>query len=142
MRSKKYVLDANIWVSYFITNRLTILIETVAINKIRLLYCEELLDEIERVLNYPLLKKYKIDIRKAIQFVKSIGVAALIDYPIKQYIPNDENDSYIVALALQQSAGFVTSGDKHILSQKTILESKYKKRSILTKAQFEGKFYN
>ena len=132
MRSKKYVLDANIWVSYFITNRLTILIETVAINKIRLLYCEELLDEIERVLNYPHLKKYKIDIRKAIQFVKSIGVAALIDYPIKQYIPNDENDSYIVVLALQQSAGFVTSGDKHILSQKTILESKYKKLTILT----------
>ncbi len=132
MRSKKYVLDANIWVSYFITNRLTILIEKVAINKIRLLYCEELLDEIERVLNYPHLKKYKIDIRKAIQFVKSIGAAALIDYPIKQYIPNDENDSYIVALALQQSAGFVTSGDKHILSQKTILESKYKKLTILT----------
>jgi predicted nucleic acid-binding protein len=47
MRSKRFVLDANIWVSYFITNNLSVLIETVAINKIRLLYCEELLTEIE-----------------------------------------------------------------------------------------------
>lgn len=125
MRSKKYVLDANIWVSYFITNRLSVLLETVAINKIKLLYCEELLDEIEKVLGYPHLKKYNINIKKATRFVKDIGVFAEIEYSIKQYIPDDENDSYIVALALQQSAGFVTSGDRHILSQKLFL-----KRSI------------
>jgi uncharacterized protein len=142
MRSKRFVLDANIWVSYFITNNLSVLIETVAINKIRLIYCEELLTEIERVLKYPHLQKYNIEIRKAIQFVKQVGIFAFLVYPIKQYIPDDENDSYIIALALQQNAGFVTSGDKHILSQKTILETKYKKLTILTKAQFEGMFYN
>ncbi len=142
MRSKSFVLDANIWVSYLINNKVAFLIETVAINKIRLLYCEELLIEIERVLKYPHLQKYNIEIRKAIRFIKEIGVFAEIIYPIKQYIPNDENDSYIIALALQQNAGFVTSGDKHILSQKKVLELKYNKLIILTKAQFEGKFYN
>jgi uncharacterized protein len=93
-------------------------------------------------LKYPHLQNYNIEIKKAIQFIKQIGIFAELVYPIKQYIPEDENDSYIVALALQQNAGFVTSGDKHILSQKSILESKYKKLTILTKAQFEGMFYN
>lgn len=72
MRSKKFVLDANIWVSYIITNNLKTIIETVAINKIRILYSDELLEEINRVLNYPHLLKYKVDIKKAIQFVKKI----------------------------------------------------------------------
>lgn len=142
MRSKRFVLDANIWVSYFITNDLSVLIETVAINKIKLLYCEELLIEIERVLKYPHLLKYNIEIKKTIQFVKQVGIFAKLIYPIKQYIPDDENDSYIIALALQQNAGFVTSGDKHILSQKKILEARYSKLTILTKAQFEAIFYN
>jgi uncharacterized protein len=136
------VLDANIWVSYFITNNLWVLTETVAINKIRLLYCDELLLEIETVLNYPHLLKYNVEIKKAVQFIKKIGIFAQLVYQIKEYIPDDENDSYIIALALQQNAGFVTSGDKHILSQKTILETKYRKLTILTKAQFEGIFYN
>ncbi len=142
MRSKRFVLDANIWVSYFIKNNLSLLTETVAINRIRLLYCDELLFEIETVLNYPHLLKYNVEIKKALQFIKKIGIFAQLVYPIKQYIPDDENDSYIIALALQQNAGFVTSGDKHILSQKTILETKYRKLTILTKAQFEGIFYN
>ena len=142
MRSKRFVLNANIWVSYIIKNNLSVLTETVAINKIRLLYCIELLLEIETVLNYPHLLKYNVEIKKAIKFIKKIGIFAQLVYPIKPYIPDDENDSYIIALALQQNAGFVTSGDKHILSQKTILENKYKKLTILTKAQFEGIFFN
>ena len=84
----------------------------------QLLYFEELLIEIERVLHYPHLQKYNIEIKKAIQFIKKVGIFAQLVYPIKEYIPDDKNDSYIIALALQLNAGFVTSGDKHILSQK------------------------
>jgi uncharacterized protein len=47
----------------------------------------------------------------------------------------------VIALALQQNAGFVTSGDKHILSQKDILETKFKTLKIITKAEFERMFY-
>lgn len=60
--------------------------------------------------------------------------------PIKSYIPDDENDNYVVALALQTNSGFITSGDKHILSQKSFLETKYKKLKILTKSEFEKMF--
>jgi putative PIN family toxin of toxin-antitoxin system len=65
MRNKKFVVDANIWVSYFLANNLLILISAVSINKITLFYCDELLIEIERVLNHPHLKKRAINIKKA-----------------------------------------------------------------------------
>jgi uncharacterized protein len=63
-----------------------------------------------------------------------------LQYPIKSYIPDDENDNYLIALALQNSAGFITSGDKHILSQKQTLENKFKKLKIITKLEFENMF--
>jgi uncharacterized protein len=135
------VLDANIGVSYFLTNNLLILISAVSINKITLFYCDELLIEIERVLNYPHLKKCEINIKKALKFIHEIGTATELVYPIKNYIPNDKDDSYVIAVALQQNAGFVTIGDKHILSQKDILETKFKKLKIITKTEFESMFY-
>jgi uncharacterized protein len=140
MRNKKFVLDANIWVSYFVSNDFLILIQVVSLKRIQLLYLIELLQEVERVLQYPHLKKRNIDVKKSLDFIKSIGMPALITYPIKQYIPDDEYDNYVIALALQANAGFVTNGDRHILSQKYNLEKKYKKLQILTKAEFETMF--
>ena len=75
-------------------------------------------------MGYPHLKKYHINISNAINFIKQIGVDFALSQPIKSYIPDDENDNYIVALALQTNSGFITSGDKHILSQKSFLETK------------------
>jgi uncharacterized protein len=140
MRNKKFVLDANIWVSYFLSNNVYILLKAISVNKITLIYCKELLIEIERVLDYPHLKKYNVEIKKALNFVKKIGTFATLNYPFSQYIPEDVDDSYVIALALQQNAGFVTSGDKHILSQKTILEKKYTKLKIISKSTFESMF--
>ncbi len=64
----------------------------------------------------------------------------IIHYPIKRYIPSDPNDNYLIALALQTSSGFITSGDNDILSEKTNLQKKYKKLTILTKKEFEEMF--
>ena len=140
MRSKKFVLDANIWVSYFLSNNISLLVKIISSNKITVFYCEELVTEIERVLEYPHLIKYNVEVKSAISFVKRIGTLATLFYPFNSYIPGDKDDSYIIALALQQNAGFVTSGDKHILSQKINLERKYTKLRIISKSAFEKMF--
>ncbi len=90
-----------------------------------------------RVFNYEHLKPYKVNITNAIKSIKAISIYTKLNYPIKNYIPNDNADNYIIALALQTNSGFVTSGDKHILSQKSSLENKFKKLKIITKSQFE-----
>jgi len=75
-----------------------------------------------------------------LKLVKDATVHHELVYPIKRYIPTDENDDYLIALALQTSSGFITSGDRDILSEKNNLEKKYKKLKILTKAEFEKMF--
>ena len=126
MRVNRYVLDANIWISYFITNTERKLTDIVIEHQITFYYCQELLTEIKLVLGYPHLIKYHINIHAAIKYITLIGVYVTLDQPIKSYIPADANDDYVIALALQTNSGFITSGDRHILSQKSILESKYK----------------
>jgi len=139
VRVNRYVLDANIWVSYIITQTEDRLLGQVAEGKLTIFICDELLKELRRVFRYPQLEKYKINIPAAISFIKAISVTYEIIYPIKQYIPGDTEDDYIEALALQTNSGFITSGDRHILTQKKALEAKYKKLKILTKTEFERK---
>ncbi|MBS1593043.1 MAG: putative toxin-antitoxin system toxin component, PIN family [Bacteroidetes bacterium] len=103
--------------------------------------CRELLEELERVLTYPQLSKYGVNAPKVLRFIQEVGVMHELQYPIKRYIPEDSDDNYIVALALQTNSGFITSGDKHILSQKEILEEKFKKLKILTRSEFEERVF-
>lgn len=140
MRVNRFVLDANIWISYAITDTSHIISDITAKNKISLIICDELLMELEKVLAYERLQKHHIDIKSFIRFVKELCVHHELAYPIKTYVPGDANDNYIIALALQTDAGYVTSGDRHILSEKMNLESRFKKLRILTKAEFEKMF--
>jgi putative PIN family toxin of toxin-antitoxin system len=134
------VLDANIWVSYLITETEQNLIEIIADNDLTVFHCDELLSEVARVLLYPRLARYRVNVPYALKVI--IGATAPFDltYPIKRYIPADKDDDYLIALALQTSSGFITSGDKNILSEKTNLEKKFKKLKILTKGEFEVMF--
>ncbi len=141
MRSNRYVFDNNIWISYFITNQQHKIINTIDAYEIEVFTCDELIKEFETVLKYPYLKKFSIDVKKSIKILKAITTNFKLVYPIKNYVPDDKDDNYVVALALQTNAGFVTSGDKHILSQKEILQKKFTKLKIITKAEFEKKFY-
>lgn len=140
MRSKRFVLDNNIWISYFITNSLQKVIEIIDVYEIAVFSCDELIEEFTSVLKYEHLQKYNINISKAIKVLKEITTHFIISYPIKNYIPDDADDNYVIALALQTNSGFVTSGDGHILSQKEFLEARYHKLKIITKIEFEKMF--
>jgi putative PIN family toxin of toxin-antitoxin system len=140
MRVDRFVLDNNIWVSYLITGKEQKLIDIIADNGLTVFSCDELLAEVRRVLNYPHLKKYDVNVSYALKVVKGATTHYSIIYPIKRYIPLDENDDYLIALALQTSSGFITSGDSDILSEKANLEKKYKKLKIITKIEFERMF--
>jgi uncharacterized protein len=70
MRVNRFVLDANIWVSYLITETEQKLIDIVVDKDLTVFRCDELLVEIARVLNYPRLKKYNVDILYALRVVR------------------------------------------------------------------------
>lgn len=99
-----------------------------------------MIDEIKRVAAYQRIQKFNIKSAAIVSFIKMAGIHFTLTYPIKDYIPDDENDNYIVALALQSNSSFITSGDSHILSQKQMVEKKHSKLKIITKAAFEERF--
>jgi putative PIN family toxin of toxin-antitoxin system len=140
MRNKRFVLDPNIYISYFISRSQNNLAVIAIKHKLELVICHELIDEFRRVLGYPRLAKFKIDVKQAVKFLITVGTLHSLKYPIRRYIPKDQNDDYLIALALQTSSGYITSGDDDILSEKENLERKYKKLTILTKAEFEQLF--
>ncbi len=140
MRINRFVLDNNIWISYFITNQQQKIIDIISLYEIDIFCCDELVAEFNAVLNYDHIRKYRVNVSKSIKLLNEITTHFTISYPIKNYIPDDEKDNYIIALALQTNSGFVTTGDTHILSQKIILESRYKKLKIINKSQFEHMF--
>lgn len=140
MRNKRFVLDPNIYISYFISRNQITLAAFAIKHKLEFVICDELVAEFRRVLGYPRLAKFKIDIKQAVNFVETLGTRFALTYPIRRYIPQDENDDYLIALALQTSSGYITSGDDDILSEKKNLERKYKKLKILTKIEFEQMF--
>ncbi|HTI92350.1 MAG TPA: putative toxin-antitoxin system toxin component, PIN family [Puia sp.] len=140
MRINKFVLDNNIWVSYFITKKKQKLLEIINKHELTVFSCDELVQELRTVLNYPHLKKFEINVSEAVRVLRSATIHFKITYPIKRYVPLDENDDYLKALALQTSSGFITSGDSDILSEKANLEKKYKKLKIITKTEFERMF--
>ena len=140
MRINRFVLDNNIWVSYFITKNEDRLLQAIEKHELTVYSCDELLQELRTVLNYPHLKKFGVNVSEAVKVLRGATVHFKITYPIKRYIPQDRDDDYLIALALQTSSGFITSGDSDILSEKFNLERKFKKLKILTKAEFESMF--
>ncbi len=91
-------------------------------------------------MKYEHLRKYKVNVPKAVRLLREITTNFSLSYPIKNYIPDDADDSYIIALALQTSSGFVTSGDTHIISQRENLQTRYRKLKIIEKQEFEAMF--
>jgi len=140
MRKNRFVLDNNVWISYFIAKRQQIIIDIATKNHINIFACDELIEEFKEVLQYPHLKKYSTNIKEAVKIIKDITVPFTLTYPLKRYIPADADDDYVIALALQTNSGFVTSGDNDILDEKQNLEKKYSRLKIITKAEFESKF--
>lgn len=93
MRVKKYVLDVNIWFSYFISRQEKHLATIILENELTLFYCDELIEEIKRVSTYKRIQKYNLEALTIISFIKMSAISFPLTYPIKNYIPDDENDN-------------------------------------------------
>ncbi|MCZ2222158.1 MAG: putative toxin-antitoxin system toxin component, PIN family [Chitinophagales bacterium] len=85
MRSKKFVLDTNVWISYFISKNYDTISFAVNKRKAIIPVCLELFAELERVLQYPHLSKLGISTKDALRFVKDIGTFYTIQQPIKKH---------------------------------------------------------
>ncbi len=72
MRINRYVLDNNIWVSYFITNRQQKIMDIINRNRLIIFSCDELIAEFTAVLKYEHIQKYKVNIPRPVDLLKEI----------------------------------------------------------------------
>lgn len=64
MRSDRFVLDNNIWISYFISKRIHLLLEIINKHELTIFSCDEFTEELRTVLNYSHLKNSTLTLVK------------------------------------------------------------------------------
>jgi uncharacterized protein len=118
----RVVIDPNLLVSYLLTHRgpiAQIIDFHLAREDITLLVCLPLLEELDRVLQYPKFHRYFND-EARLHFVALIAaVGELVNIPDETpRVVRDPKDDYLIACAVAGDADFIISGDKDMLDLK------------------------
>lgn len=122
----RVVFDTNVFISALFNPKRppAQLLELALQGKIRLIVSPQLIEEIERVLTYPkvkkLLKKRKTALAEVIEgLAKILQVAVLTPGELSvEAIAADPADDMILAGAVEGHADFIISGDQHLLNLK------------------------
>jgi putative PIN family toxin of toxin-antitoxin system len=115
----RVVIDPNLLVSYLLTHRgpiAQILNVHLAREDFTLLVCPQLLEELDRVLQYEKFQRYFND-ETRLRFVAltaALGELAGVPDELPRVV-RDPKDDYLIACALAGEADFIISGDKDVL---------------------------
>jgi len=120
----RVVLDTNFWVSYLISHRPPIA-DVIDIHLARgdfeAVTSPVLLEELERVLQYPKLQRY-YDPETLLRFVALVAVLnELVDLP--ENVPTicrHPADDWVIATAVAGNAEVIVSGNRHLLELKQV----------------------
>jgi putative PIN family toxin of toxin-antitoxin system len=85
-RSVKVILDTNVWISFLIGKKLLFLKELIVNERIKIVLCAELIEEIESVAYRPHLKKYSTD-----KLVEELKI--LLDIVAETHLITPEHDA-------------------------------------------------
>jgi len=115
MKSKKIILDTNLWISFLITKDYSFLDNYIENGKARLFFSEELIQEFLTVAKRPKLKKYFTDndIEHLLHTFDNFGILIKVTSQIK--LCRDYKDNFLLNLAVDSKADYLATGDKDLL---------------------------
>lgn len=124
MRSKKIILDTNLWISFLISKKFNSIDKLIENNKITLIFSDELISEFVEVVNRPKFEKYfsKNDIEKILDYFDQYGKLVKVKSDIK--ICRDEKDNFLLNLSIDSKADYLITGDNDLLVLKKIERTK------------------
>jgi len=116
----KAVLDTNVLVSGLISSKGSPakIIDFWEDEKFSLITSKKIMEEVVRVLSYPKIRvKYNLDKEKIKDFINGLTFFSEVCKPQEKIsvINDDPEDNKFLEAAVQANAGFVVSGDKHLL---------------------------
>lgn len=132
----KIVLDANVLASATISPKgiPAQIIKTWREKKFKTIVSRTLLEEIERIIFYPKIRKYSTWSEQEIQeFLKEL-LKVSIKAPGKlklQVVKKDPPDDHYIIAAVEKKADYIVSGNKHLLELK-----EYQEVKIISPAEF------
>lgn len=124
MKSKKVILDTNLWISFLISRDFSFLDKYIETGKIRLIFSEELFSEFISVTERPKFKKYfaENDIQHLIQIIDRFGILVQVTTEINRC--RDIKDNFLLSLAVDCSADYLVTGDNDLLDLGNINKTK------------------
>jgi len=107
MKTKKVILDTNLWIGFLISKDYSFLDNYIEKRKIKLIFSEELFNEFISVTERPKFKKYftKKDINKLSQVISNYGILVSVKSDVK--ICRDIKDNFLLNLAIDSNADFL-----------------------------------
>ncbi len=127
MKSKRAILDTNLWISFLISKKFKEIDDLIQSKKIVLVFSDELLEEFIEVARRPKFKKFfaKKDIEILLETFDQY--ADLIKVTSEMDICRDEKDNFLLNLAVDGKAEYLVTGDNDLL-----ILGKIKNTKILT----------
>ncbi|MDR9443262.1 MAG: putative toxin-antitoxin system toxin component, PIN family [Schleiferiaceae bacterium] len=124
MKSKKIILDTNLWISFLISHRLHEIDDLLLNNRIQLIFSKELIEEFVTVAKRPKLEKFftEKNITDLLQLFDSFG--KLVEVSTKVSVCRDYKDNFLLSLALDSQSDYLLTGDYDLLELKIIKQTK------------------
>ena len=119
-RKKRVIVDTNCWISFLIGRKLSSLVVLLSNERIDLVLCDELLEEIREVTQRPKFARY-FPLREVESLLSFLRLKGTLFEPSEDiHICRDEEDDYLLALAVEAKAHYLVTGDKDLLVIKKI----------------------
>ncbi len=124
MRSKKVILDTNLWISFLISRKLNVIDNLIDSKKIVLIFSNELIEEFLTVAKRPKFSKYfsDSDLSNILRTFDLYG--RLIDVKSQIVECRDYKDNFLLNLAVDSKADYLVTGDSDLLVIKEISKTK------------------
>ncbi len=115
MKTKRIILDTNLWISFLISNNLSQIDSLIKSRTLTLIFSNESLEEFIDVIQRPKLSKYFtiIDTQQILQLFDDFG--ELISVKSNIEICRDAKDNFLLNLSLDGKADYLITGDKDLL---------------------------
>ncbi len=124
MKSKKVILDTNLWISFLISKQLDFIDDLLLGGKIKLIFSRELLDEFLTVAKRPKFGKYfsESNVTALLRLFDRYGKLIEVSSNIQKC--RDYKDNFLLNLAIDSKADFLVTGDEDLLVLKKIEKTK------------------
>jgi putative PIN family toxin of toxin-antitoxin system len=120
MKSKKVILDTNLWISFLISKKHNAIDSLINNGDILLIFSEESLEEFVTVARRPKISKYipESALDEILSLFHKYGKLIKVVSDIDEC--RDQKDNFLLNLAIDSNSDYLVTGDSDLLSLKRI----------------------